>query len=131
MASRAVLGASVALALALGCASKPARLAGRWVYLADAHGIAVGPADTPAGGAPLRLTPGSAAAGGCLSPEEVDSAFGPSCRHEPEGGSATAEALVRWYCRDDLTVRVRFEACPMAGRVRPVELAVATLPAAP
>jgi len=65
-----------------------------------------------------------------MAPEEVDSAFGPSCAHAPEGASPGAEALVRWYCRDDLTVRVRFEACPTPGRVRPVEVAVATLPAA-
>lgn len=120
----------VLAALAFGCASRPAQLTGRWVYLAGGNGIAVGPADVPEGGAPLRLTPGSAAAGGCMPVEEVDSAFGPSCANVAEQASPGAAALVRWYCRDDLTVRVRFERCPQQGRVRPVEIAVATLPAA-
>lgn len=113
--------------LAAGAAAcqAPARLAGRWVLLGSAP-VAVGQADAPSGGGPLRLVPGSPAAGACLAAEEYAQMFGPVCAHEPEGPPPGSEADVRWYCHGHLAVRVRFERCPSAERFRVAEFAVAT-----
>lgn len=110
-----------------GCSRPPAQLAGRWVFLAQGDDIAVGQADIPEGGGPLHLVPGSPAAGACLSPAEFEQSFGPTCEHETEGGSPSAEAYVRWYCHGPVTVRVRFARCERAGQIRVAEVAVATV----
>ena len=121
---------SVALgALAVGvvaCQAAPARLAGRWVLLSGNAPVAVGQADAPEAGGPLRLVPGSPAAGACLGAEEYVQMFGPVCPHEPEVGPPGSDVDVRWYCHGHLAVRVRLERCPHPGRFRVVELAVAT-----
>jgi len=115
------------LALTAACATPPARLTGRWVFLASGNPVAVGQANTPSMGGPIALLPGSPAAGACLPYAEYDAAFGRACPHEPEGGPPGADADVRWYCQGALTVRVRFERCQNPQRVRVVELAVATV----
>lgn len=115
------------LALASACSTPPARLTGRWVFLASGAPVAVGQANAPAMGGPIALLPGSPAAGACLPHAEYDAAFGRACPHEPEGGPPGADADVRWYCQGALTVRVRFERCQNPQRVRVVELAVATV----
>ncbi|MFO0628029.1 MAG: hypothetical protein U0325_20810 [Polyangiales bacterium] len=109
------------------CAPPPARLTGRWVFLASGTPVAVGQANTPSMGGPVQLLPGSPAAGACLPPAEYDRAFGPTCPHEPEGGPPGTDEGVRWYCQGNLAVRARFERCPNPGRLRVVELAVATV----
>lgn len=109
------------------CSTPPARLAGRWVFLAQGDAIAVGQADIPEAGGPLHLVPGSPAAGACLTPEEFATYFGPTCPHEGEGGGPGAEADVRWYCHGPVTVRVRYARCENRGRVRVAELAVSTV----
>lgn len=122
---------SLSLLLALGslaaCATPPARLTGRWVFLAAGAPVAVGQANTPSMGGPVALLPGSPAAGACLPMPEYDAAFGPACPHESEGGPAGADADVRWYCHGALTVRVRYGRCERRDRLRVVELAVATV----
>jgi hypothetical protein len=117
--------------LALGsvaCQAAPARLAGRWVLLSGGAPVAVGQADAPEAGGPLRLVPGSPAAGACLAAQEYVQMFGPVCPHDPEGGPPGSDVDVRWYCQGQLAVRVRLERCPNAARLRVVELAVATAP---
>jgi hypothetical protein len=102
-------------------------LSGRWVFLASGAPLSVGQANTPSAGGPIQLLPGSPAAGACLPLSEYVSAFGPSCEHEPEGGPPGSEQGVRWYCHGQLTVRVRFEACPNPERFRVIEMAVSTV----
>ena len=104
----------------------PARVSGRWVFLASGTPIAVGQADQPEGGGPLRLVPGSPAAGACMGPEEYVQMFGPVCEHEPEAGPPGSDADVRWYCHGAVAVRVRLERCPQPNRLRVIELAVST-----
>jgi hypothetical protein len=116
----------VALVLT-GCAPT-ARLTGRWIFLTGGDAIAIGQSDQPMGGGPMHLVPGSPAAGACLTTEELDGSFGPRCPHEPEGEAPGIEERVRWYCGGSVAVRVRLEPCERRGRVRVVELAVATAP---
>ncbi len=113
------------VAASLGCQT-PARVSGRWVFLASGAPLAVGQADLPEAGGPLRLVPGSPAAGACMGPEEYVQMFGPVCEHEPETGPPGSDADVRWYCQGRLAVRVRLERCPQPNRLRVVELAVTT-----
>ena len=127
IASDAVRRVLSLLFLASACATPPARLTGRWVFLAAGSPVAVGQANTPSMGGPVQLLPGSPAAGACLPPEEYTRAFGQACQHEPEGGPPGDDLGVRWFCQGALTVRVRFERCPNPGRLRVVELAVATV----
>ncbi len=112
----------------VACQAAPARISGRWVMLTGNAPIAVGQSDLPEGGGPLRLVPGSPAAGACFGPEEFVQMFGPVCPHEPEQGPPGSDVDVRWYCQGQLAVRVRLERCPTAGRLRVAELAVATAP---
>lgn len=124
-------GRWVVLALgmtAMACSAAPARVSGRWVMLTGNAPIAIGQADLPEGGAPLRLVPGSPAAGACFGAEEFTQMFGPVCPHEAESGPPGSDTDVRWYCHGSLAVRVRLERCPAAGRLRVAELAVATAP---
>ena len=111
---------------AVACQAPTARLSGRWVYLSGNAPVAVGQAEGPAAGGPMRLVPGSPAAGACLGAEEYVQMFGPVCAHEPEAGPPGSDVDVRWYCHGHLAVRVRLERCPQAGRFRVAELAVAT-----
>lgn len=115
------------LVLASACSTPPARLTGRWVFLASGAPVAVGQANTPSMGGPVTLLPGSPAAGACLPPAEYESAFGRACPHESEGGPPGSDEDVRWYCNGPLTVRVRFERCQNRQRLRVAELAVATV----
>lgn len=87
----------------------------------------MGQANAPAMGGPIGLLPGSPAAGACLPMSEYDTAFGRACAHEPEEGPPGSDADVRYYCRGELTVRVRFERCQNRERLRVAELAVATM----
>lgn len=123
-----LLGALVALST-VACSPPPARLTGRWIFLASASApIAVGQTEGPVAGGPMRLVPGSPAAGACLPPEEYDRMFGEVCPHEPENGPPGSDGDVRWYCHGNLTVRVRLERCERAGRFRVNEVAVASVP---
>lgn len=108
-----------------GC-SPVGTLSGRYVFLAEGETIAVGQANTPAGGGPVHLLPGSPAAGACLPSDEYDRMFGERCEHEPEGGSEANMAYVRWYCGGAVAVRVRLEPCEQRDRLRVAEVAVAT-----
>lgn len=112
----------------VACTVPPARLSGRWVLLTGNAPIAVGQSDRPEGGGPLRLVPGSPAAGACFGAEELVQMFGPVCQHEPEQGPPGSDVDVRWYCHGHLAVRLRLERCPAAGRLRVAEMAVATAP---
>lgn len=109
------------------CTPPPARLTGRWVFLASGAPVAVGQANTPSMGGPIGLLPGSPAAGACLPMVEYERAFGRTCPHEPEGAAPGSEDGVRWYCHGQLTVRARFERCQNPQRYKVIELAVATV----
>lgn len=115
------------LFLAAGCATPPASLTGRWVFLAAGAPLAIGQVNTPRLGGPIELIPGSPAAGACLPIADYDRAFGQSCAHEPEGGPPGSEEGVRWFCRGPLVARVRLERCQNPQRFRVVELALATV----
>ena len=115
------------VASAVACAPPPARLTGRWVFLASGAPVAIGQANSPSMGGPINLLPGSPAAGACLPPAEYEAAFGRTCPHESEGAAPGSEEGVRWYCQGALTVRVRYERCQNPQRLRVVELAVATV----
>ena len=117
---------AIALVALVGCTST-GHLTGRWVFLTSGSPIAVGQADQPTMGGPLHLLPGSAAAGSCLPPAEYDRYFGATCPHETEGDAPGTDAIVHWYCHGSLTVRVRFDHCERADRLRVVEIAVSTV----
>lgn len=121
---RRVIGLLVTVA---ACSTPPARLTGRWVFLASGSPVAVGQANTPSMGGPVGLLPGSPAAGACLPLADYDRAFGAQCPHESEGGPPGSDEGVRWYCHGPVTVRARFERCQNPQRLRVVELAVATV----
>lgn len=115
------------LLLAVAACSSPARITGRWIFLASGTPVAVGQSDQPSRGGPLHLIPGSPAPGACLPAADYDRAFGETCPHESEGEGVSVDSTVRWYCHGRLTVRVRLEPCERRDRLRVAELAVSTL----
>ena len=73
------------------CAPPPARLTGRWVFLASGSPVAVGQANTPSMGGPVQLLPGSPAAGACLGGICLDLA----CTNGPTLGPSSGFTGVR------------------------------------
>jgi hypothetical protein len=125
----------------VGCGGAPARISDGWAVAAGQKGAFVDRA-LPREGTPMTS---AATVRECLPDRMLLSVLGEACDHETENrapptpsgdlepGIPKPTPEVRWYCADELVVRVVFERCDSSGTgsldgVRPLEIAVATHP---